>query len=211
MPVDSAPLLFFSTPTHRAMPSLRRLVAPRCVIAALLLALVPSVTRGQELASTTLDTRIRLDLLTTERSRFSRGSAQSLVGTFAGVRSDTVLLIVRPGVDPIRVPIASMRSSYVSRGRPQRWEAAIRGAVAPALIGAALSAITASIRRESGDPTVARAAMTSAAWGAASGAVLGAWSPKERWRRVTMPTPGLPEAVVSNAGSRPASDSSRTP
>jgi hypothetical protein len=63
--------------------------------------------------------------------------------------------------------------------------AALVGAVKPAIVGAALSAIAMSLRgRRDDDPTVGSAALSSAAWGAASGALLSAWAPKERWHRL---------------------------
>lgn len=125
--------------------------------------------------------RIRIDFVSSGHSRFGRARTQSVIGTTTDLRRDTLLLTVEPGADPIRVPRSSIGGAYLSRGRMPRWEAGIRGAVIPALVGAALSAAASSIRRRPGDPTPAQSALSSAAWGGLSGAALGAWSPQERW------------------------------
>ena len=103
--------------------------------------------------------------------------------------SDTLLLVVRQGGVPLRIPRASVRNFYVSDGRPPRWRAALEGAVRPALIAAALGAAGASIRRKEGDPSPTQMAASSAAWAGATGAILGAWSPKERWRPISLQDP----------------------
>lgn len=149
-----------------------------------LLALMPRVVEGQSLDSIGASTRVRIDFPTGERSRFRRERAQSVTGTLEGVRADTLLLVVRPGAVPLRIPRAAMHTLYVSGGRPPRWRAALDGALLPALITAALSVAGASIHRREGDPSPAQMAVSSAAWAGASGALLGAWSPKERWRAV---------------------------
>ena len=169
------------------MPATFRLPAAPGVRAAhvLFALLILAPTAGaQSLDSIAPDTRVRIDLRTTERSNFGRERAQSVVGRVAAFEGDTLLLVVRPGSDPVRVPRNAMRAAYVSGGVPHRWQAALRGAVMPALVGAALSAATASVRRRADGPTPGEMALSSAAWGAASGAVLGAWSPRERWHRI---------------------------
>ncbi|HEU4629570.1 MAG TPA: hypothetical protein VFS08_07475 [Gemmatimonadaceae bacterium] len=180
--------------------SLRRLVSPRTLVPALL-ALAPSVGGAQALCSAAPGTRIRVDLFSTERSRFGRERPQSLVGTLAAVRADTVLLVVRDGIDPVRVPLASTRAAYASGGRPPRWQAALRGAAVQAVVGAALSALSSSIHRGDGDRTPMQMAVSSAAWGAASGAVYGAWSPRERWHRLAYPVAAAPGPVVASLAS----------
>lgn len=130
----------------------------------------------------TVAARVRIDFTSTGHSRFGRARTQSVIGTTSDLRRDTLLLTVQPGADPIRVPRSSISGAYLSRGRMSRWEAGVRGAVIPALVGAALSATASAIRRKAGDPTPMQSALTSAGWGALSGAALGAWSPQERWR-----------------------------
>jgi hypothetical protein len=149
-----------------------------------LLASVPTFAGGQSPDAISANTRVRIDLSTTERSRFGRERAQSVVGTLEAVRGDTLLLIVRPDAAPLRIPRGAMRTVYVSDGHPARWRAALNGALLPALIAGMLSAAGASIHPKQGDPSPAQMAASSAAWAGASGALLGAWSPKERWRAV---------------------------
>ena len=169
------------------MPSMLRLPAAppvRAASAFLAFLILASTAGAQSQAPIAPDTRVRIDLRTTERSHFGRERAQSVVGRVSAFEGDTLLLVVRPGSDPVRVPRNAMRAAYVSGGVPHRWQAALRGAVMPALVGAALSAATASVRRKADDPTPGEMALSSAAWGAATGAVLGAWSPRERWHRI---------------------------
>jgi len=129
--------------------------------------------------------RVRLDLDTGERSPFGRPQLQTVAGTVDGAVGDTLLIALRPGSASLRVARTSVHAAYLSGGRPARWRAALVGAVKPAIMGAALSAIAMSLRgRRDDDPTVGSAALSSAAWGAASGALLSAWAPKERWHRL---------------------------
>lgn len=131
------------------------------------------------------EVRVRVEFTSAEPPSFWRRGVQSMIGTTVPNTGDTLLLMLRPDAGPIRIPRASIRELYVSQGRRTRWASAVRGAIAPALIGAALSAAATTIHRKVGDPGPGRAALTSAIWGGASGAVLGAWSPEERWRRLT--------------------------
>jgi len=151
-----------------------------------LLASTSAVVRGQSLDSIPANTRVRIDLPGADRSRYHRERPQSIVGMLETVRADTLLLVVRPGAVPLRVPRTAVRALYVSRGRPPRWRAALQEAVFPALITAGLSAAGASINRKEGQPGPAQAAISGAAWVGGSSAVLGAWSPKERWRLIPM-------------------------
>ena len=174
--------------------------------AAALLFAAPAAARAQALDAVAPSARIRVDLLTADRSPFGRARTQSVVGTLAALHADTVLLVVRPGADPLRVPRTAIRGASVSHGRLPRWRSALRSAVAPALIGAALGAVTAGIRRKAGDPTPGQAAAAGAAWGALSGAAHGAWSPKERWQRLSLPAAAPAPVVVQAEGWQPRGD-----
>jgi hypothetical protein len=121
-----------------------------------------------------------------------------VIGAFAAVRGGTVLLAVQPGADPLRVPLTAIRGVYVSRGRPPRWHAALRSAVMPALAGAAVRGLVASVRRRDGDPTPAQAALTGAAMSAVFGAAKGALFPKERWHRVSLLAAPRADSLVSD-------------
>jgi hypothetical protein len=142
--------------------------------------------------------RVRLDLATGERSLLGRARLQAVVGTIESARGDTLLLALKPGAASLRVARASVHAAYLSGGTPPRWRAALEGAVLPALVGAALTTASMSLRRRDDDPSLGAAALSSAAWGAASGALLAAWSPRERWRRVRARAPQAAPAVAAS-------------
>ena len=180
------------------MSRLDHVVAAGGAVVALLVSM-PTIARTQSLDSLSANARIRIDLPTGDRPRFRRERVQSVVGTLEAVRTDTLLLVVRPGAVPLRVPREAIRKLYVSGGRPSRLRAALEGAVVPALVAAAISGASASIHRKESDPTPGQMAASSAAWAAASGAVFGAWSPKERWRPITQPDSTLRRALPTRA------------
>lgn len=165
-----------------------------CLAAVGVLTSIPSVVRGQSLDSIRPNARVRIELPAAERGRFRRDHPQSVVGTLEAVRADTLLLVVRPGAVPLRLPRAAVQSISISRGRPPRWRAALDEAVFPALITAALSAAGASIHRKAGQPSPAQAAISSAAWVGGSSALFGAWSPKERWHVISQPDSKIEQA-----------------
>jgi hypothetical protein len=159
-----------------------------------LFASMATVAEGQGLDSVPANARVRVDFPAADRSRFDhmrlgRVREQSIIGTIQAVRADTLVLLVESGTEPLRVPRSAIRSLYVSGGRPPRWRAALGGAAMPAFVAAALSAAGGSIHRREGDPSLSEMALSSAIWAGASGAVLGAWRPKERWRPVVAPRP----------------------
>jgi hypothetical protein len=144
-----------------------------------------SIAESQSLAGIPVSARVRVDLPGGERSLLRRERPQSVMGTVETISGDTLLVAVRAGAALVRIPAGSIRRVYLSKGRPPRWRAALEGGVLPALVAGALSAAGSSIRRREGDPSPGQMAATSAGWAAASGALLGAWSPKERWRAVS--------------------------
>ena len=153
-----------------------------------------ATAEAQGLDSIPTRARVRIEFPAEDRSRFERvgigrSHAQSLAGTVEAVRADTLLLVVQSGAEPLRIPLASIRSVYLSAGRPPRWRAAFDGALGPAFVAAALSAAATAIHRRPGDPSPSEAAAASALWVGASGALLAAWRPKERWRPILAPTP----------------------
>ena len=176
------------------------------VLIATALLLAPMHLRAQPLVSTASGTRVRIDLPSTERSRFRRERPQSIVGTLGALHGDTLLVIVRTEADPLRVPLTSTRAAYASGGRTPRWQAALRGAVFPALTSAALNAISASINRGTDTRTPLQRATAGAAWGAASGAALGALFPKERWHRLTYTATSREATVATTPETKPHGD-----
>ncbi len=163
---------------------------------------IAAAAPGQPLDSLSPSTRVRVNLheeaRTPERAQlplFGRGRTQPVVGTIAAWRTDTALLVVAPGAEPLRVPRSAIHAVYASRGRTSRWQSALRSAVVPALAGAAVRALGTSVRRGEGDPTPVRTALSGAAMGAAFAAAKGALFPKERWQRVSLPTSVAADAV----------------
>jgi len=153
-----------------------------------------AVAEAQQLDSIPINARVRVDFPAGGRSRFERigigrPQPQSAVGTVEAVHGDTLLLVVRSGAEPLRIPRAAIRSVYLSGGRPPRWRAAFDGTLGPVLLAATLTAAGAAIHRRPGDASPAEAAATTALWVGASGALLAAWHPKERWQPILQPTP----------------------
>lgn len=156
-------------------------IDPRVALVVVHLLVGTRIAVAQASDTIPVQSRVRIDFVASRHSRFRHGVTQSVIGTTSDLQKDTLLLTIRPGAEPIRVPRSSINGAYLSRGRMPRWEAGIRGAIIPAVVGAALSAAAAGIRRRPGDPTPAQSALSSAVWGGLSGAALGAWSPQERW------------------------------
>jgi hypothetical protein len=192
--------------SQRALSMLARLTFVVAVIAAP--AVATAVARAQSASGVASGARIRIDLPTTERSRFGRERVQSVVGMVEATRGDTVILMVRPGQPALGVPLTAATRLYVSRGRPPRWRAALAGAVAPAAVAAAMAAVSMSIHRKAGDPSPGSAAASGAAWAAASGAVIAAWSPRERWRRVAVARASALTDAITDGESRVISNRS---
>lgn len=132
------------------------------------------------------------------RVRVAEQTTGRLVGTVTEVRGDTLLVLARGEVHA--VPISSIRTIQVSRGRPPRLASALEGGaiglLTGAIGGAALLAIPSLLVPDAcdreGDGVLC---FSTAEWalvgvaigaplGAASGALVGFLSPRERWRRV---------------------------
>ena len=165
----------------------RRSLAVARVAGLFLVVLAPAAARAQPVDSIPIGTRIRADLHTAHVSRIRRIFAQPVAGQLVGVRGDTVLLSVSAGADAVHIPRSALRDLHVSRGRPGRLASAMRSAAVPALVSGALGGLSVAVRRREGDPSVGRAALTSAASTAAIAAVMGAAFPKERWLRLRAP------------------------
>ena len=159
----------------------------------------PADARAQSLDGVALGARVRVEIPAVERPRPGHERQQSVAGTLEAIRGDTLWLLVGPGAASLRVPRGSIHRLYVSHGRPTRWQAALRGAIAPALVGAAASAVGTSIHRKQDGPRLRSVVASSAAWGAASGAALGAWSQRERWHRLALPEARSPDTAVTDA------------
>jgi hypothetical protein len=182
----------------------RAQVALPLILAGLLLA--PQYARGQSLESITPGARLRVDVAASEHPRRGHERVQSIAGILYAVHADTLLLAVGSSSASLRVPMAAIRRVYVSRSRPPRWQAALRSAVVPALLGAASSAVGMAFKRADDRPSLGSTVASSAAWGAASGAAFGAWSQRERWRRLVVPESRSPIAALSARTARQADE-----
>lgn len=140
--------------------------------------------------------RIRADVHLERVSHLRRLHAQMLTGTLGGVSGDTLILYVRPDVAPLRVPRPAVRTLFVSEGRPNRFESALRSAWLPALAGGALGALSASASGSNDGRSPGEAALRRATTAALVSGVIGALAPKERWRRIWRnPMPAISEAT----------------
>ena len=160
-----------------------------------------TVAKAQELGSIPTNARVRVDFAAPDRSGLKRigigrSQVQSVAGTVDAVRGDTLLLVVRSGAEPLRIPRAAIHSVYKSGGRPPRWRAAFDGALGPAIVAASLTAAGAAIHRRPGDASPAETAAATALWVGASSALLAAWHPKERWQQILEPTPTSPPTAA---------------
>ncbi|HLM68055.1 MAG TPA: hypothetical protein VK358_11035, partial [Longimicrobium sp.] len=130
------------------------------------------------------------------------------VGTVTAVRRDTLLVFARGEVHA--VPISSIRTLQVSRGRAPRLTSALESGAVGLLSGAIGGALALAIPSLLGPDACDRegdgvlcfstgewalvGAAVGAPIGAASGAVAGFVSPRERWRPVV--TRGAPSITL---------------
>lgn len=158
------------------------------LVGAALLAITPAV-QAQSIADLPAGTRVRV----------AEPAAGRLEGTVTEVRRDTLLVLARGEVHAL--PISSIRTLQVSRGRPSRGASALQGGAIGLLTGAIGGAASLAIPSllvpdacdREGDGVLCFStgewalvgAVIGAPLGAASGALVGMISPRERWRSVT--------------------------
>jgi hypothetical protein len=177
----------------RSRPQGRRQLA---VAAAALLAVLPGVARAQGVDLLPAGTRVRADLPGSEHTFLGHRPSQPVVGTLLGIHGDTLLLEVRPGAEPLRVPRGTLAGLQRSEGRRSRLESAARRALLPTIASAALGALAAHLGR--GDDSPGEAAWKAAQRTASFTAAIGFLSPGERWQRVPLPPvpPGADAGVI---------------
>jgi hypothetical protein len=158
------------------------------VVCAALLA-VPAAVRAQVMEELAAGTRVRVAAPATGR----------LVGTVSEVRGDTLLVLSRGGVHAL--PLSSVRTLQVSRGRPTRLASALEGGavglvlgIAGGAAGAVLGDLTTSDEGCDGSEddllcfstgeSALIGAVVGAPLGVAYGAVAGFVFPQERWRSI---------------------------
>lgn len=158
-----------------------------CAIVALCAAMLsPQVdANAQALDSLAPGARVRLNLsLSPSEARLQ--APTMLVGALVSNTADTIVIDLGAGNATVRVQRSAIRAAWMSRGPASRWGAGMRGAIRPALGGAAFGAVSASINRREGDPSVASAAAVNAAFGAIVAGVRAAWVRSDRWRTVSI-------------------------
>jgi hypothetical protein len=107
-----------------------------------------------------------------------------LRGRVTALTPDTLYLAITDSVGPLAVPRPLIQRLDLSRGVPSRGANALR----QGLISGALSALMLVLINETGSGTsewdTGEAALIGGGIGFATGAILGAIFPRERWRRI---------------------------
>ena len=111
---------------------------------------------------------------------------QIFIGTVAGVGGDTLYLEVPSTAGRLAVPRASVRRLSVSRGVPSRLESALRHGFEWAVAGALSFYAAQHYDDDAPFDSDGEAALVGAGIGFGLGALLGAVSPSERWRRLRL-------------------------
>lgn len=134
-------------------------------------------------------TRVQVHIAGDERQRAHPAwRAQPVRGTLMRVTPDTLFLRLAPATSELAVARPAIRLVERSRGVPSRWESGARGAVRGALLYLSMAVSTYTVarglRKDDVPFTENRYVVSGAALGAASGLIIGALWPTERWRRV---------------------------
>jgi hypothetical protein len=109
-----------------------------------------------------------------------------LRGRVAGLAPDTLYLAVADSVGPLAIPRALIERLEYSRGVPSRASSAlVRGLKAGAAMALAL-ALWNELDEGSDRTSTGTAALVGGSVGFATGALVGALRPQERWRRVRL-------------------------
>lgn len=130
--------------------------------------------------------RIRVELRDSLRQAPFAPRAQRVIAVVAHVAGDTIHALVPGTTGAVVMPRSSLRSLSISRGVPGRVESAWRqgGALA---IGLGIAFLAMRSNDDSPDfRSGGEAAAVGAGMGFAIGATLGAISPSERWKRVSL-------------------------
>lgn len=182
-----------------------KLIARVLVLAGAALLAIPAAARAQPMEELAAGTRVRVAAPATGR----------LVGTVSAVRGDTLLVLSRGGVHAL--PLSSVRTLQVSRGRPTRLESALEGGAAGlvlGIVGGAAGAVLGDLTISDGDCNGSEddllcfstgewaliGAVAGAPLGVAYGAVVGFVFPRERWRSVGVQSGPVLAVQPSSAG-----------
>lgn len=118
-----------------------------------------------------------------DRIRLRLDSKQHLTGELVSATADSLTLRIHPEATPTTLPIATLRSLEVSRGKPSAWTSALNAAVVGGgLLGSQLALGEGVEGRELG-----KHAGWGATLGAAVGLVVGSLFREERWSPLSLP------------------------
>ena len=130
--------------------------------------------------------RVRLVVPDSLRQRPLAPRQQIVFGTIGAIGGDTLYLTVPNTSGTLGVPRSSVRQLSISRGVPSRFESALRHAIPGAIAGA----LTFYAEHRWGDGETfdsdGEAALIVGGIGFGIGAIVGAVSPSERWRRIRL-------------------------
>lgn len=152
----------------------------------LLLALSSSVP-AQFPEQLTPGTRVRLVVRDSTRQEPLLPRQQLIIGTVTALGGETLSLEVPFTTGTIEVPRSSVRQISISRGVPSRAESALRhGVEFAATLALSFYILHELDDAESSFDSGGDAALMGAGIGLGVGALLGAISPSERWRRLRL-------------------------
>lgn len=155
------------------------------VTLALAAALIPAAPAlAQENPEPQPNQRVML-VLTPQRDVEGHTPPQVLRGTLLAEDADSLTLRVHAGTGPMRVARSVVRRMYVSRGIPSRTQSAAAGAVTGAIGGAIGMWLH---NNDEGRGSDDNSLLLGAGLGGGLGMVMGALLPRERWKRVRMPS-----------------------
>jgi hypothetical protein len=156
------------------------------------------------------------DLAPGTRVRVVEPGTGRIVGTVSALRGDTLVVLSGSGSSArtVELPVSSMRSLQVSRGRPSRPASALRGAAIGLAAGAVGGMVSATVPSLFMDEPCDRTAddllcFSTAEWavfgvllgaptGAAWGGALGFLFPRERWHSISART--APALTLTTSG-----------
>jgi hypothetical protein len=149
-----------------------------------ILALAGRPLAAQLPAEISVRTRVRVVLPDSLRQEWGPPRQQWLRGEVAALGADTLYLQLQGAAMPVPIHHAAIKRIDRSLGVPSRPESALRGAVAWAFCGALYWAAIRHTAEHRSRGQLGDDLASGAAIGGATGFVLGALFPSERWQRV---------------------------
>ncbi len=109
-----------------------------------------------------------------------------LRGRVAHLAADTLYLAVTDSVGPLAIPRHLIENLHSSKGVPSRASSALRRGIPSAAASALLFILLNELDDASDRSSTGTAALVGGGVGLATGALMGALYPRERWRRVRL-------------------------